>query len=282
MIDPDNGHFSRALDVHRWSDHPEIKGLTEKVWLAFSDDERLQLQARANRKPLSDAKKQLRVLLLDLYIAWLDDPLLWVAVARGNGAYTPKSRYNALHISKTIVKVIDVLLAHDFLDYSPFYHDRKTGGRSSRTSRYRASPKLQAMFRDLTVSLHDVDHHADEEVVILSDFMTDDQGAFIRSNGGKKKRTFIEYEDEDHPPVVQMRQLLTSYNALLKTSYIDVASLDMPLVERHRKDNTVQRVRIDQTGKWVRRVFSRNSCPTMDAFTEAGGNRSVKTCEQIF
>ena len=74
MLAPDDGHFSRVLDVHRWSDHPEIKDLTEKVWLAFSDDERLQLQARANRKPLSDAKKQLRVLLLDLYVAWLDDP----------------------------------------------------------------------------------------------------------------------------------------------------------------------------------------------------------------
>lgn len=259
MLAPNDGHFSRVLDVHRWSDHPEIKDLTEKVWLAFSDDERLQLQARANRKPLSDAKKQLRVLLLDLYVAWLDDPFLWVAVARGNGDYTPTSRYNALHISKKIVGVIDALLADGFLDHSPFYHDRRTGGRSSRTSRYKASTKLQAMFRDLTVSLYDVDHHADEEVVVLSDFVTDDQGAFIRSNGGKKKRTFIEYKDEDHPPVVQMRQLLTSYNALLKASYIDVGSLDRPWVERHRKDKTVQTVRIDQTGKWVRRVFSRNS-----------------------
>ena len=53
--------------------------------------------------------------------------------------------------------------------------------------------------------------------------------------------------------------MLTSCNALLKASYIDVGSLDRPLVERHRKDKTVQRVRIDQTGKWVRRVFSRNS-----------------------
>ena len=113
MIDPDNGRFSRVLDVHRWSDHPEIKDLTEKVWLAVSDDECLQLQARGNRKPLSDAKKQLRVLLLDLYVAWLNDPLLWVAVARGNGDYFPTSRYNALHISKKIVEVVDALLGHD-------------------------------------------------------------------------------------------------------------------------------------------------------------------------
>lgn len=206
MVAEGNPNFSRVLDVHRWSDHPEIKSLTEEVWLTFSDEECRRLLASSNRKPLSDAKKQMRVLLVDLYVAWLDDPLLWVAVARGNGAYSPKSRHNALHISKTIVEVVDVLLAHDFLDCSPFYHDREGGGRSSRTSRYRASAKMQAMFRDLAVSLYDIDHHAGEEVVILSDFMTDDQGAFIRSTGGKKKRTFIEYKDEDHPPVVQMRR----------------------------------------------------------------------------
>ena len=142
MLTPDDGHFSRVLDVHRWSDHPEIKDLTEKVWLTLSDDECLQLHANGNRKPLSDAKKQLRVLLLDLYVAWLDDPLLWVAVAIGNGDYAPTSRYNALHISKKIVEVVDALQAHDFLDHSPFYHDRMTGGRSSKTSRYRASAKL--------------------------------------------------------------------------------------------------------------------------------------------
>ena len=24
--------YSRPIDVHRWSDHPEVKGLTQKVW----------------------------------------------------------------------------------------------------------------------------------------------------------------------------------------------------------------------------------------------------------
>jgi hypothetical protein len=29
ILDP---WYSRPIDVHRWSDHPEVKGLTDKVW----------------------------------------------------------------------------------------------------------------------------------------------------------------------------------------------------------------------------------------------------------
>ena len=28
----DNPNHSRPLDVHRWSDHPEVKALVEKLW----------------------------------------------------------------------------------------------------------------------------------------------------------------------------------------------------------------------------------------------------------
>jgi len=32
--------YSRPLDRHRWSDHPEVKGLTEKVWREAGLDRR--------------------------------------------------------------------------------------------------------------------------------------------------------------------------------------------------------------------------------------------------
>jgi transposase InsO family protein len=32
MSDIKDPWYSRLIDVHRWSDHPEVKGLTEKVW----------------------------------------------------------------------------------------------------------------------------------------------------------------------------------------------------------------------------------------------------------
>lgn len=37
-IDPDH---SRPLDVHRWSDHPEIKVLTDGIWMEITEIEGL-------------------------------------------------------------------------------------------------------------------------------------------------------------------------------------------------------------------------------------------------
>ncbi len=34
----DNPYYSRPIDVHRWSDHPEVKELTDKVWDHLPED----------------------------------------------------------------------------------------------------------------------------------------------------------------------------------------------------------------------------------------------------
>jgi hypothetical protein len=31
----ENPRYSRPLDVHRWSDHPEVKALVEEVWEGY-------------------------------------------------------------------------------------------------------------------------------------------------------------------------------------------------------------------------------------------------------
>ena len=45
-------------------------------------------------------KKCLKVLLLDLYVNWLDDPDRLLGLSRKLSAYNTKSRYNKLHISR--------------------------------------------------------------------------------------------------------------------------------------------------------------------------------------
>lgn len=59
---------SRPIDVHRWSDHPEIVGVVEQVWAEHFPD-----QGKSGPKPKTTFRHQLRVLLLDLYVAWLED-----------------------------------------------------------------------------------------------------------------------------------------------------------------------------------------------------------------
>ena len=95
-LDPIDRYFSEVLDVHTWSDHPEIKALTNLIYdeLGCAD-----LQSRSNNQGNISVKNMLRVLLLDLYVRWLTDPNLATAFHKHPRNYKPNSRYNALYIN---------------------------------------------------------------------------------------------------------------------------------------------------------------------------------------
>lgn len=67
---------SRPIDVHRWSDHPEVAPLCDRIW-----DEYLPSDKTSGPKPKTAFRHQLRVLILDLYVAWLEDPELCIGVS---------------------------------------------------------------------------------------------------------------------------------------------------------------------------------------------------------
>ena len=247
-IDPD---YSKPLDVHRWSDHPEINKLVDELWLQVVEP---ALGGKSNNKGKSNPKRQLKVLLIDLYVAWLDDPNLCIGVNRNSNAYKVDTRYNALNISRKIVSLIDVLVEANYLDYLHGSHDRLNNGMFSRTSRIRPSLRLKDKFTELSLLPLDVDHNYLQETVILTDYETDEAGNYTRSNG-KKKRQFIEYDDTGFTN--DIRKDLEAYNQLLRNTYVDIATLEEPFVVRTKKDGTTQRIKIDQSKKFVRRIFSR-------------------------
>ena len=164
QIDP---WHSKPLDVHRWSEHPEINKLVDDLWITVVEP---ALGGRSNNTGLSGPKKQLKVLLLDLYVAWLEDPNLCVGINRNNNAYSVNSRYNALHISRKIVDIVDVLVMEEYLDFLQGSYDRQGNAEFNRTSRIRPTLKLQDQFTQLTISEYDIDHHHQEETVILTDY----------------------------------------------------------------------------------------------------------------
>jgi hypothetical protein len=65
--------YSRPLDVHRWSDYPKVNSFVDKIYCS--------LPALSGNKQIR--KKHLKVLLLDLYVAWTTDPDLKIAISRG-------------------------------------------------------------------------------------------------------------------------------------------------------------------------------------------------------
>jgi hypothetical protein len=225
--------------------------MVDELWFQVVEP---ALGGKSNNKGKSGPKRQLKVLLLDLYVAWRDDPTLCIGVNRNSNAYKVDTRYNALHISRKIVSVIDVLVETNYLDYIQGSHDKTHNGKFSRTSRIRPSLQLQDNFSKLGVPELSIAQNYQQETVILTDYETDGEGNFTKSNG-KKKRQYIEYDDTD--VTNDIRRDLEAYNQLLKETYVDIASLKEPFVVRTKKDGTTQRIKIDQSKKFVRRLFSR-------------------------
>ena len=100
---------SRPLDVHKWSDHPEVNAFVDKIY-----EEHIHLSGTN----IQIKKKHLKVVLLDLYVAWSDDPDLNIAVHMSMNAYSDgtvsgkgKSRYNALNIKVSTIDVVHLLHA---------------------------------------------------------------------------------------------------------------------------------------------------------------------------
>ena len=227
ILDP---FYSRPIDVHRWSEHPTVGEIVEEIWGNHFGD------MGANRpgpKPRTPFKDQLKVLLLDCYVAWLEDPELSIGVSMDVNAYDTGSRYNALHISKHITRVVNRLVEVGLLDIAKgSYGGEGAGG--NRTTRVRPSDQLQALFGGNPVPRDDIYRIDSEECLIL------------RGRDGKPE----EYRDTEETN--RVREELRAYNRVLANHFIDLSTAeDTRIVDGERT------TWIGRHHQFVRRVFSR-------------------------
>ena len=108
---------SRPLDVHTWSDYSEVNDFVDDIY-------QLLKSIKGHKK---GNKRLLKVLLLDLYVAWCADHELKIMFSRDNNAYKAKSRYNELHISKKIRDIVDVMVAEGIVYEKQGFNDRVRG-----------------------------------------------------------------------------------------------------------------------------------------------------------
>ena len=242
---------SRLFDVHKWSDYPEVNTWVNKLWEDYLASEYPETTT-AGKRPKASLKQQFKVLLLDLYVAWKEDPELLIGVYLTKSAYKPNSRYNTLHISYVIVEIINYLHSADLIGL------HKGSESARRTTRIWPTQELLEHFKASEVTPLMVNIHKDQEVIVLNKAAPDEQGRFRRP--GKP----IEYKDEDYAEIPRMRQEVKKYNELLRTSFIDIGDLEKPVVEqeywdRHQRRMVTRQVRINHHNKFVRRVFYRGS-----------------------
>ena len=245
LPDIDRNH-SRPLDVHRWSDHPEATKLRDTIWNQYFK-EKFLIGGQGN-KAKSEPKKQFKILLLDLYVAWLDDPELSIGVGMSKSAFKTNSRYNALFISPKIIEIINHAHAAGLID-------KKTGSeQSGKTTRIRASALLATAFKQSDLSLLEMtQEYPNKEVIVLNQKEYKDEKEITKA---------VEYLDTDYQPIGDMRQELQQYNALLWRTHIDIPTRQKPFIgqpywDREAGETKTKRVRLTQDNKFVRRIFYR-------------------------
>ena len=219
-----NRYHSRPLDVHRWSDHPEATKLRDTIWNQYFK-EKFLIGGQGN-KAKSEPKKQFKILLLDLYVAWLDDPELSIGVGMSKSAYKTNSRYNSLFISSKIIDIINHTHTVGLID-------KKTGAEAlSITTRIRATALLTAVFEQADLSLFDMtQEYPNKEVIILNQKEYKDEKEITKA---------VDYLDTDYDPIVDMRQELQEYNALLWRTHVDISILEEPSVQQPYWDKKAQ------------------------------------------
>jgi hypothetical protein len=131
------------------------------------------LEPKGNRKDKRTVKGSVRVLILDLYVKWLKDPSLSIGFSKTKSSYKVDSRYNGLYIPEKIIEVEVLLVDAGYVEELPHFHSRAGQGRSY-TTRLRHTETLTELFRELTIDLHYIDTHNNEECVILHDKYVDD------------------------------------------------------------------------------------------------------------
>lgn len=235
-----NPWHSRPLDVHRWSEHKELVGVVDQVWQAHCSE--LAETGRSGPKPVQDFRYQLRVLLLDLYVAWLEDPDLCIGVSMSENAWQTGSRYNALSISKKIIELIYLLHRFGLIVLSKGSYSGPLAP-GNRTTRIRAAEPLRAMFRAAKATRDDVYQVEGQECIIL------------KGGDGDDDSKLLWYEDTDETN--RMRAELQAYNLLLADTFIDIPTLEEPWIERDDGRGGKNRVLIDHHHHFVRRIFSR-------------------------
>lgn len=103
---------SRQLDVHKSSEHPEANVFVDAVLETYFPD-----VFAAKGKKRNSFRADLKVLLLDLYVSWQEDPKQTIGVGMSNSFYKKSSRYNALHISYKIIQIVHMLRAAKLIGF---------------------------------------------------------------------------------------------------------------------------------------------------------------------
>jgi hypothetical protein len=157
----DDRLYSRPLDVHRISEYPEVQRI-----ITYLFDE-MKSSGLIGKSPKDQILKHLKVVVLDLYVAYLGDPLVYLGYPRGRDKYSKESRLGRLFLRyRPMMRVVDGLIALRYLENHKGFQDQASG--RSFLSRMRATSALINLIETGGVTPLMVSNE-DGEVIVLRD-----------------------------------------------------------------------------------------------------------------
>ena len=141
----DERQYSRPLDVHRISEHPKVQQVIQVLFGELKSNDHL------GKSPKKKILKHLKAVVLDLYVAYLSDPLLYVAYPRSKEKYSKDSRLGGLFFGyRPMIRVVDGLEVLGYLENHKGFQDRLRKIR--RQSRMRTTSKLLDLIQNHSVT----------------------------------------------------------------------------------------------------------------------------------
>ena len=237
------------FDVHKWSDYPQVKTATDKLY------------GLLKKKKLVDGntkieKKHLRVLLLGLYANWVVDPEKYSAIYMGT-SYYKQNIYNALHISRKTVELVDILKKEGYLRKEVGYQD--PAPERSKKTRIRANKKLI----NLLIKCH-LEPHMIERAPTQVNIVLRGEKLIVKNEKGKKVKKMgeeIDYtQDKQYkkllPKINKLRQDMCAYNNLIRRTFIAIPYFPQKGIQTR---NNKRKIRINHSNNFIRRIFNDGS-----------------------
>jgi hypothetical protein len=233
--------FSVQFDPHKWSNDPCVDAAIENLLHEVIDFRESQGRRIRGREEL---RRHLKILVLDLYVAYKSRPFLYKSISRRPGSYTQRiSRYKTVGLSgRYLIGLLDDLIALRHVKQYPGFYDRERG--AGFLTRIRARRSLITMLEMFGVQSRQI-HLIDRETVILRNANALD----------------IEYEDDNRTN--EMRSNLAVINSAIRQRRIRLHLPDHELLELSRRlanhEDEKQRGPIDYGRRELHRVFNNSS-----------------------
>ena len=227
---------SRPLDVWKWSDFPEINTFVKEVYSKYFTD--LYTLKDAQQR----AKKHLKVMLIDLYVAQADDPKMTVGVPMSPQAYSKGSRWRSIHIRSLI---IDIIKHAETVGLVEVWKGNESQGR---VSRIRSSKALRKLFKRARLENHywQLQESCRPPIVFRET---------------KEKYNYTPQElshltEQDLQVLSRSVNTIDKFNAAIDNSYIDIPDLNSNKLKISKSGNKTSFVLITQSQKHIYRVFN--------------------------